>query len=54
MSEPAMDLISQLLEKDKAKRLGEADEVLAHPFFADLDIVEVYSKAMLAPIIPEV
>ena len=39
-SDEIMDLISQLLEKDKSKRLGSNDdfrEIIKHPAFANID-----------------
>ena len=39
-SDEVMDLIQQLLIKDKDKRLGskgDMDEVLSHPWFKDID-----------------
>ena len=41
VSDVAKDLISKLLTKDKSKRLGaqgRGDEVLAHPFFENIDL----------------
>jgi serum/glucocorticoid-regulated kinase 2 len=41
VSGDAKDLIRKLLEKNKRKRLGangDVSEILAHPFFADLDL----------------
>ena len=40
-SDEAADIIKKLLIKDKDQRLGvtsDAAEILAHPWFADLDL----------------
>jgi len=40
VSDDAKDLITKLLSKDRKFRLGQkkdADEVLAHPFFKDIN-----------------
>jgi serine/threonine protein kinase len=40
-SDTLVDLISKLLKKDKTQRLGSnggVKEIMAHPFFADMDI----------------
>jgi hypothetical protein len=39
-SDELVDLVSQLLKKDRTQRIGaknDAKEVLSHPFFAGLD-----------------
>lgn len=41
ISSDAQDLISKLLAKDKYDRLGrfnDADDILAHPWFASIDL----------------
>ena len=46
-SDEIVDLIVGLLAKDKAKRLGykgDGDEILAHPFFADMDLQKLEMK----------
>lgn len=51
----ARDLIKKLLEKDKTKRLGAAEdvkEVLAHPFFNGLDIEKLIRKEIEPPYKP--
>ena len=56
MSDVAKDLISKLLMKDKSKRLGaqgRGDEVLAHPFFQDLDLNMLVEKQIKAPFRPK-
>jgi serine/threonine protein kinase len=57
VSPVAKDLIKRLLEKDKAKRLGAADdvrEILAHPFFAGLDLEKLLRKEIEPPYKPVV
>lgn len=46
-----------MLCKDRRSRLGQnndMDEVLMHPFFADLDMEELLQKRITAPFIPTV
>lgn len=50
ISETAQDLINKLLEKDMTKRLGakqDISEILAHPFFNDVDIDELLDKKVI-------
>jgi serine/threonine protein kinase len=57
VSPQAQDLINKLLIKDMGKRLGsksDVEEVLAHPFFASVDMAELLAKNVEAPYIPEV
>lgn len=47
MSAEAKDLVSQLLNRNPKERIGskgDAKEVLAHPFFADLDLDKVLKR----------
>lgn len=56
-SDDIVDLIVQLLAKDKAKRLGykdDGDEILKHPFFKDLDIAKLERKEVEPPFKPDV
>lgn len=56
-SDELMDLVAKLLEKDKGERLGavnDADDILAHPFFATLDMKELLAKTLKPPFIPKV
>jgi serine/threonine protein kinase len=51
VSPKAQDLINKLLAKKKENRLGAKngiEEILLHPFFADLDI-ELLKKKQLKP-----
>ena len=50
-------MINKLLCKDKTKRLGakgDVDEILSHPFFADLDINKLLKKELPPPYKPEI
>lgn len=51
-----MDLVTQLLKKDKDDRLGKdgVNEVIKHPFFADLDFDALEDQTMIPPFVPEV
>ena len=54
-SDEVVDLISKLLKKTKEERLGassDAAEILAHPWFADLDLTALENFELPAPIIP--
>ena len=54
-SDEIVDLISKLLKKDKSKRLGsegDAQEILAHPFFADIDMAALESFEIEPPFKP--
>jgi len=56
-SDEIVDLIVGLLAKDKTKRLGFKDdgkEVLAHPFFASLDLEKLEKKQIVPPFNPEI
>lgn len=50
----ARDLITKLLDKDKATRLGRGggQEVLSHPFFTGIDINAILKREVKAPFIP--
>lgn len=55
MSEEIQDLMDRLLEKNPSKRLGTYREkdILAHPWFADIDIRRLRKKEVKAPWVPE-
>jgi len=56
MSDECKDLISKLLDKDPAKRLGTSggvDEILSHPFFASINLDELVEKKIEAPFKPK-
>jgi len=51
-----MDLIKKLLEKDRTKRLGAkngAKEILAHPWFADVDTMGLENYEVEPPFKPK-
>ena len=51
----SQDLISKLLNKDKSQRLGRetgVDEIISHPWFAELNIEKLLAKQIEAPYIP--
>jgi len=46
-----------MLVKDRSERLGQnndMDEILMHPFFADLNVDSLLKKKVVAPFIPTV
>ena len=52
-SDDFVDLVLKLLNKEKAGRLGsngDVDEILAHPFFASLNIKDLLDGTMLPPL----
>ena len=54
-SDEVVDLISGLLKKNKDERLGSSSdyrEILAHPWFASIDIEALERFEITAPIIP--
>ena len=56
MSKNCMDFITKLLEKNPDKRLGSVGgirEVLAHPWFQELDADKILDKSVEAPCKPE-
>lgn len=51
-----VDLVLKLLDKDKKTRLGSAgdsEEILQHPYFADLDINAMLNYMMKPPMKPD-
>jgi serum/glucocorticoid-regulated kinase 2 len=57
VSGDAKDLIKKLLDKNKKKRLGcngDVSEILAHPFFADLDLEKLLRKEVEPPYVPKI
>lgn len=56
VSPEAKDLIVKLLDKNKRERLGAngVDEILSHPWFADLDIQKLTAKELTPPYVPKV
>jgi serine/threonine protein kinase len=56
-SDEMMDIIGKLLDKDKSTRLGskgDAQEILSHPFFKDLNIQDVMEEKMEPPFKPKI
>lgn len=57
VSAVAKDLIKKLLDKNKKKRLGaqgDVAEILAHPFFAGLDMDKLIKKQLQPPYMPDI
>ena len=57
ISQNAQDLITKLLEKNKANRLGtvnDVQDILGHPFFESIDISQLMSKSIKPPYMPEI
>lgn len=58
LSEEAKDLLTGLLNRDPAKRLGcgpgDADEIKGHPWFAGVDWVALYDCKIPPPWVPAV
>lgn len=57
VSANARDLITKMLRKDRRTRLGQkqgVDEILMHPFFADLDLDKLMEKKIAAPFVPNI
>ena len=56
VSEEAKDLIQKLLTKDKNQRLGrkgDVQEILAHPWFKEINADDLLAKKIDPPFIPE-
>ena len=56
-SDELMDLVNGLLDKNQATRLGtvgDVDEILAHPFFASIDMKALEAGKLTPPFIPKV
>ncbi len=57
ISKESQDLITNLLQKDKADRLGrinDSEEIFKHPWFADVDVTQILEKKVVPPIKPNV
>lgn len=54
-SDEIVDLITQLLKKERYERLQDAEEIIAHPFFKGLDseIEAVMLKQAKPPLVPK-
>lgn len=56
MSDTLKDLISKLLDRKASTRLGsngDVNEILSHPFFADIDFEKLQRKEILPPYMPD-
>ena len=56
MSEELKDIITKLLERDSKKRLGsvnDADDLVNHPWFADIDWKALMDRQMPSPFLPD-
>ena len=56
MSDELKDIITKLLERDSKKRLGsvnDADDLVNHPWFADIDWKALMDKQMPSPFLPD-
>lgn len=56
MSDDCKDFISKLLEKDPVNRLGSKEgieEILRHPWLADINIDQLVSKQIDPPFRPK-
>lgn len=58
LSSNAKDLLSRLLVKDPAQRLGggpdDAQEIMVHPFFSSINWTDLVAKRIPAPFLPQV
>ena len=58
LSREAADVLLQLMNRDHTKRLGaseqDVDDVLAHPFFAPLDLDKLRRREATPPFVPPV
>jgi len=57
VGDDAKDLITRLLHKSRKKRLGQkgdVDEILAHPFFADVDTEALLARKIKPEFVPKV
>ena len=58
MSKEAVDIIQKLLTRDAKLRLGsserDAEEIMEHPYFADVNFDDIFSMKVIPPYKPEV
>eukprot|EP00052_Salpingoeca_macrocollata_P030546 m.319956 g.319956 ORF g.319956 m.319956 type:complete len:480 (+) comp23595_c0_seq1:78-1517(+) len=58
LSEECKDLLTKLIERDPTKRLGagpgDGHDVMAHPFFKDIDFKKLLRKELPPPFVPVV
>lgn len=55
-SDNLVDIVGLLLKKDRRERLGAKDgikEILAHPWFSDLNVQEILAQTMKPPLKPD-
>jgi len=52
LSKDLQNLLTALLEKDPLKRLGNAEEIKAHPWFETIDWEKMYWKKLEPPFVP--
>ena len=56
ITDTCKDIINKLLDKNQTKRLGSINdslEVLAHPWFAEIDISLLLDRKLKAPFVPD-
>ena len=56
MSDNLKDIINKLLDKNQATRLGsksDADEIVNHPWFADINWDKLIKKELDPPFLPD-
>ena len=56
-SDDFVDIVEKLLDKNQNKRLGSqggVKEVLAHPWFADIDVKQVEAQKIPPPLKPDI
>lgn len=56
-SDNFVDIVLKLLTKDKSKRLGankDIEEIMAHPYFATINVEEILKKSLTPPYLPEI
>ncbi len=57
LSKSAKNLILQLTDKDKSKRLGFSQgfiEIISHPWFSNINIESIRRKSIKAPLLPNI
>ena len=57
VTDECKDVITRLLDKNQATRLGckqDSLEILAHPWFKEIDVSQLLAKQIKAPFVPEV
>ncbi|QPG73635.1 hypothetical protein FOA43_000947 [Brettanomyces nanus] len=58
MAKEAVDILQRLLTRDPTKRLGagthDAEDIMKHPYFANINWDEIYRRQMIPPYVPEI